>query len=463
MKFRLKPEQQFLILIFIIFIVIGVIINLSLTKHIKESFVNERKNILVEFANNQANLHLTRDVFLPSNTGSDKNNLEIFKKYFEQLSIHDITVIKIYNLRNQIIYSNENNLIGKKFLENNLLNDALLGNSGAKIINQSGSESLVDGKNNQLLAIYAPIIFTGDIKPFGAVEIDSRLNELNAQILNNQIFIISIIILSLLILFLSLYWIFKRSSEKIQELHEEETKNLKKISDLKNEFVFIATHELRTPVTAISWSLETIIDEFNNYACNKENIDRINVDLFNIQLANQRLLALVNDLLEVARAESNKLKITSAPINIVGATKKVISELKIIAEKKNIIIDYQSPEKQLIVFADSNKLKEVLSNLITNAIKYNRYNQKVIVRHKLHKDYVITEVADNGIGLTAEDKENIFTKFWRSEKVKEIKGTGLGLFITKQLVERMGGKLWFNSKENEGTTFSFKLPTLPKN
>ena len=104
MKFRLKPEQQFLILIFIIFIVIGVIINLSLTKHIKESFVNERKNILVEFANNQANLHLTRDVFLPSNTGSDKNNLEIFKKYFEQLSIHDITVIKIYNLRNQIIY-----------------------------------------------------------------------------------------------------------------------------------------------------------------------------------------------------------------------------------------------------------------------------------------------------------------------------------------------------------------------
>lgn len=230
---------------------------------------------------------------------------------------------------------------------------------------------------------------------------------------------------------------------------------LKKLKELEKEFVFIAAHDLRTPVTAIKGYLSLMLD--GGYGEVTPNLKEALVKVTN---ANQRLVQLVNDLLVVARAEAGRIPIKVSPIEIVESIRAVISELTPLADEKKIIIDYQTQNNLPKVLADPERVKEAMVNLVGNAIKYTLGSGSVAISHEIKDNNLVTHIKDTGMGMSQEAQKKLFEKYYRVEndKTKDIQGTGLGLFIVKQLIEKMNGSIWVVSEEGKGSTFSFSLP-----
>lgn len=178
-----------------------------------------------------------------------------------------------------------------------------------------------------------------------------------------------------------------------------------------------------------------------------------------VAMANKRLVNLVNDLLDVAKAESGKLQIEVSSMDISVDIESILIEVKVVAQEKKVSITYDKPKDVLLVIGDTQRVKEVVMNFVSNAIKYNRAEGWIKIYHEYEDGYVVTHIEDNGYGISKENQSHIFEKFYRekSEKTTGVQGTGLGLYITKELVERMQGEAWFRSEEGKGTRFSFKL------
>lgn len=234
-------------------------------------------------------------------------------------------------------------------------------------------------------------------------------------------------------------------------------RHLRQLDKLKDEFVFIATHELRNPVTAIKGYLSMLEEGTLGKIPPKlkDAIDQINI-------SNQQLVNLVNDLLQIARSEAHTLKVEVQPIDLCPIVDEIIVSVKPLADQKKLTLNHSCPSKNGIkVQADPNRVKEVIGNLVGNAIKYSDKGA-INITHALEGNLVVTHVADQGVGISDKAQKHIFTRFFRAEEevIKGTPGTGLGLFIVKQLVEKMQGKIWFTSKLGQGSTFSFSLPKV---
>ncbi len=259
-----------------------------------------------------------------------------------------------------------------------------------------------------------------------------------------------------------------KTGDEIEDLgsaFNQMMEGLKQLDELKKEFVFIAAHELRTPVTAIKGYLSMILDGLTGEvnAKTKEFIQKVIT-------ANERLVQLVNDLLQIARAEAGKLTVQVTAIDVVGPIQEVLSELKPLADEKNINMIYESMAMPKAM-ADTGRLKEVMVNLVGNAIKYTIGSGIVTISHETKDKLLITHIKDTGMGISKEAQGKLFEKFYRvqTEQTVTITGTGLGLFIVKQIVEKMNGKIWVESpafvektaagkEEGKGSIFSFSLP-----
>ncbi|MBI4812690.1 sensor histidine kinase [Candidatus Falkowbacteria bacterium] len=230
---------------------------------------------------------------------------------------------------------------------------------------------------------------------------------------------------------------------------------LKQVQTLRNEFVFIAAHELRAPVTVIKGYLSMIAGGAMGRVP-----ARIEEALVPINKAGEGLGKLVDDLLQVARSEAGKIEIKVKPVDLVEETKSVLAELKILADEKFIETIYNPQNDLPNILADQGKLREILKNLVDNAIKYTLGKGTITVNHEIKDKMLITHVRDTGIGITKENQLKLFEKFSRikAEGTESIPGTGLGLWIIKQLVEKMNGKIWVVSERDNGSTFSFSLP-----
>jgi PAS domain S-box-containing protein len=232
----------------------------------------------------------------------------------------------------------------------------------------------------------------------------------------------------------------------------------KRLDHLKNEFVFIAAHELRSPVSAINLLLNLIFED------RRIHIDPILRDyLTKLHEAEERLLQLVDDLLEVSRTEVGRLKIKVSPQDISEHLEEVFNEFRATALSRDVRLEHDPSIRPPPVMADPNKLNEIITNLVSNAVKYNTPGGTVTVTFHVRADHLYTTVADTGIGISAEEQKRLFTKFWRSEDlaVRSQPGTGLGLFIVKEVTERMGGHVQLNSERGHGTTVTFSLPLAP--
>lgn len=251
----------------------------------------------------------------------------------------------------------------------------------------------------------------------------------------------------------SLYSEVDRANLKLQKAN----KDLRRLDKLKDEFVFIATHDLKNPVTAMKGYLYML--EKGMYG---QIPTKIQEAVEQIRTSNRQLVQLVDDLLQIARAESKTIKIKTQPIDILEIADELIENNKAIAQEKNLSLVHSRYETKVKVMADPDKIKEVLNNLINNAIKFSEKGTISVSysSDENRKNHFIVHVADQGLGIPKKDQKKIFSQFFRSDDVaaKGIQGNGLGLFIVKKLVEKMGGTIWFESEPGKGTTFSFSLP-----
>jgi len=177
---------------------------------------------------------------------------------------------------------------------------------------------------------------------------------------------------------------------------------------------------------------------------------------------NEIMICLVNDLLSVTRIEEGRFLLELKPVSLKDLIKKVIMEAEVISERKDVKVELESPGDSIAqIEADAEKLRLALQNLVENSIKYSSPGDKVIIRIKPEDGKtVVIEVQDEGIGIDKQEHKRVFSKFFRGRNASRIQtqGTGLGLFIVKNIVEAHKGKIWFKSKVNEGTTFFIKLP-----
>ena len=228
----------------------------------------------------------------------------------------------------------------------------------------------------------------------------------------------------------------------------------KKASQMQNEFIGVISHELKTPITAVLSGIEII----RSHGTNKFD-DKQNKLLDIIGESGQEMLQLTNDLLDISKIESGKIEIYPEHISLASLIDEVIQSLKPEAEKKNIKIASMINEAVTTIYADPARMKQILFNLLDNAIKYTDVNGSVSVAVSFSNNDIIIEVKDTGIGIKKERLGHIFSRF--NEHAPGYKGTGLGLYIAKSLVEAHKGRIEVESELGKGSVFRIYFPKGP--
>lgn len=228
------------------------------------------------------------------------------------------------------------------------------------------------------------------------------------------------------------------------------------IDRAKTEFVSVASHQLRTPLAAIKWFLELLMDGEAG-KITKEQSDFLS----QISESTERMIELVNSLLNVSRIESGRITIQPKMTNMIELAEKTISEVQPIFKRRNQIFKFVKPDESLPeIKIDPKLIFEVITNLFSNAAKYTPENGTITLEIKKSDTEIIFKVEDTGYGIPTDQQFKIFQKFFRGENIirHASEGTGLGLYIVKAIVESSGGRIWFESQENKGTKFYFSLP-----
>jgi len=230
----------------------------------------------------------------------------------------------------------------------------------------------------------------------------------------------------------------------------------KEVERLKTEFVSIAAHQLRTPLSAIKWSLSMILDG----DAGKVSLGQIEF-LEKAYQSNERMIFLINDLLNVARIEEGRFIYDLSLQSIEKIIEKSIDNLKELSNKKEVELVFKKPKESLPkIKIDKKNIEFVIQNLLDNAIRFNKPGGKVTISVKCDKINIEVMVEDTGVGIPYLQQNRIFSKFFRADNVikLDVEGTGLGLFICKNIIEAHSGKIWFESKKDKGTIFLFSLP-----
>ncbi|GMQ95066.1 MAG: hypothetical protein BMS9Abin13_176 [Patescibacteria group bacterium] len=244
---------------------------------------------------------------------------------------------------------------------------------------------------------------------------------------------------------------------------EEENKDLEALNKTKGEFLYTVAHEMRTSLTAMKWILRELQESsaISSNTQNKEYVD-------DMLVSNERIVRLINNLLNVARMEEEdeKLFYQFQRLSAGDVVDEVVRTLSPMAEHKSITLKYSSPSERIFVLADKDKFYLSIENIIDNAIKYTPRDKgaeiEITITKKANK--AVIAVRDEGIGIAKDDQSRIFSKFFRagSAAAHKISGTGLGLFIVRKIIEHHNGRLYFESEEGAGTTFSIELPLAPE-
>ena len=227
----------------------------------------------------------------------------------------------------------------------------------------------------------------------------------------------------------------------------------REIAQMKSDFVSFATHQLRTPLSGIKWMLELAMQE----TAVPESATSYMKDALG---ASQRLIQLVNDLLDVSRLESGRMKASPQLVDLLGLTRGVLDDLKLQLEEKDQRLTLETCGDRLEVFADPQLLRQVVLNLASNAIKYSPSRASISVRLTGEGHAVRWQITDTGIGIPKESQRHLFEKFYRADNVAalETDGTGLGLYLVRLIVEQSGGRVGCESEEGQGATFYFTVP-----
>jgi len=244
----------------------------------------------------------------------------------------------------------------------------------------------------------------------------------------------------------------EKATAELKEAYEE----LKKLDKAKSEFISIASHQLRTPLTAIKGYISMMREKL--YGKPPEKMGK---PLENIYISNERLIKLVNDLLNVSRIESGKMEMNLEKLSMEEMITSAIEELRNAAKEKNIYLKWEKPEKPLPkVLIDREKMRQVILNVVDNAIRYTE-RDGVTIKLKIENLKFKIIVQDTGAGLTKYELSKMFESFSRGAAGTRLytEGVGLGLYVAKRFIEMHNGKIWAESKgKDKGSTFYIELP-----
>ncbi|MFC1647273.1 ATP-binding protein [Patescibacteria group bacterium] len=231
---------------------------------------------------------------------------------------------------------------------------------------------------------------------------------------------------------------------------------LQNLGSLKDEFVTMASHELRTPMTAIRGSLSTILEGYAGDISSE--VREFLVAAYN---ENDRLIRLVNNLLNISRIESGHFEFETGPVNINEVIADVTTNLNSAAIEKNLTLNFIPNSGIPVINSDGDKIHEVLNNIIGNAIKYT-HKGGITVKLDRKDGMIVISIADTGSGIAKEDQDLLFRKFSQihGNYARTTGGTGLGLYISKKIIEGLKGKIWLDSVIGKGSKFYFSLPIV---
>lgn len=236
---------------------------------------------------------------------------------------------------------------------------------------------------------------------------------------------------------------------------KKENAEINKMDTVRRDFVSTVAHQLRTPLSAIKWTLNILLEESSG----KLNTDQRTL-LLKTYESNERIINLIQDMLGADRAEYKNADFSPVEIGLPDLVANILPDFRSLIEKKNIKIEIQSEKSMPKAYVDPQKIRAVFQNLLENAIKYSKKGGWVKVTMAKEGLRLKVSIEDNGIGIPKGEQSNLFKKFFRAQNAikQEINGTGLGLFIIRSLIEKHGGAISFESEENKGTKFMFTLP-----
>ncbi len=268
---------------------------------------------------------------------------------------------------------------------------------------------------------------------------------IGARYIEEPELVVLIAILITLILFV-IAVIITRSFERLAEA-----------SRMKSEFVNIVSHQLRSPLSNLKWTIELLMSG------RLGKIEEDQIEYFRILKENsERMEELVSDLLIVSRIETATLPLKKEETSLENLINKLISEFQPFAKASNVEIEFKGQKDLPKILTDPFQIRLVIENLLDNATKYVKDSGKVKILLEERAKNLYFEIKDNGVGIPKEDQKYIFQKFFRSENILryQTQGSGLGLYISKAIIEKSGGKIGFKSREGIGSTFWFTLSLI---
>lgn len=250
----------------------------------------------------------------------------------------------------------------------------------------------------------------------------------------------------------SLYFV---EDKKIIQFNIRDLTERKRLDKIKTEFVSMVSHELRTPLSAIKEGVEIVYDGTQGKV-NKSQLECLGIALSNIK----RLNRLIGDILDISKIQSNLLRIACVPCNMYEVIDQVYHLVRIEIEKRGMILVTNLERDLPLVSADKDRLTQIIMNLLNNAVKFTREKSRITLTCRRAGDFVECGVQDEGAGIPPEELSRLFGRFVQldSTLVRRVGGTGLGLYISRNLVEAMGGKIWAESQLGSGSIFRFNIP-----
>lgn len=383
--------------------------------------------------------------FAPSRLESEEGREElqsvIYNIVGDNPSFNEFKIVQYVEGVPTVILSSSKDAVGTTDTENEFLYDiARIDSNEAYTVELfdegersfSTARSLVDSEGNEVAVVL----------------IDQSLTEADLKIseeINRSIIIFIVIVI--LIMFL-----FFRHARIID--YTVLYKKLKGIDQLKDDFISMASHELRSPLTVIRGYAEELVES-------GKLDDDLKVSAERIDISARQLDGLVNDMLDVSRIEQGRMKLETKRMSPIDVISDVVSGFKVVGEKKGLEVSFRHSLTGELINIDENKFRQVMTNIIGNAVKYTP-GGSVKVNAEVKEGKIEFRVSDTGIGMTADEVKNLFKKFYRvkNSETAEIRGTGLGLWITKQIVELMGGTISVESIKGVGTHFVVRFDVV---
>ncbi len=260
-----------------------------------------------------------------------------------------------------------------------------------------------------------------------------------------------------LILFGMLYFIWKMQLKRIRIKHEYEmskfeAEKLHEVDEIKSRFFTNISHEFRTPLTLLLGPVRQMIEKVND--------SKMKDDLRIVHKNANKLLELVNQLLDISKIESGHMKLQTSAQNVIVLLKALVLSFASYAERKNITLKFSSPEDEIIAYIDNEKIEKIINNIISNAFKFTPDGGLIEVKVVKNDKYINVNVRDTGIGIPKEKISKIFNRFYQvnGSRTRMQEGTGIGLSITKELIELHKGKISIESEEGKGTIITISIP-----